>query len=280
MSAQPWKAADPGRCEGCGTELAEVCFSEHLDAWLCLGCFFRPIDPSRPLDPPSLPTAPVDDYGSMGLGPVGPVRSSVATTGPGELDTAARSRALDVVAPLGETFPCVLPGHDDTGRIHPTKAPGRPWRYRCEGAALGLAEVRAATAYGRVRGGISGIEVALWRARLDKEAGLLEPRPVLIALPPTVLDATRKVALGLQLYLGLRDPAKLGGERSFTWARPFVMAWCGVSDQQAREAVWQLRCHGVLEPGVDLTADEKRNLAKAGRAILYRAGPQVRGGVA
>jgi hypothetical protein len=263
-----------------GTFCLEHHAEQELGSWHAP---LTPIDPLTPLGNSSLPTGSFDENVSVGVVSVG--------VGLGELDTAARARvrALGITAPLGDRFACVLPGHDDTGRVHPPRTAGRQWRYQCERATLGLAEVRAAIGYGRVRGRISGIEAALWWARLDHEAGLLQARAVLIALDSAVPDATRRVALGLQLYLGLRDPAKLGGEQSFTWARPFVMAWCGepglppVTDQQAREAVWQLQRQGVLVPVPDPNGevDERTGrlkIVKSGRANLYRAGVHLPGG--
>jgi len=171
--------------------------------------------------------------------------------------TAARVKALGIDTPLGEEFDCILPGHADRARVHSTSR--KFWRYQCADTSLGLAEVRACVGYGTVKR-ISSLEAARWRERLDHEAGLLEPRTVTLELPDAMSNSTRRVAVGLRLYLGLRD--KRWGDQPFTWAREFVMAYCEVTDQQAREAVFRLRRADVLRP-----TGEKR-----GRAILYHAG--------
>jgi hypothetical protein len=240
------------RCEHCGTALAELNYCELLEAWVCFGCLpknhLRPIELSKPLEParPLLAFNVVGSKnGSMGLG----------DGSMGVDETAARVKALGIEAPLGEQFDCILPGHEDSARVHSTAR--KHWLYRCEGEqrGLGLAEVRAAAAYGDVRR-ISPVEAARWKERLDYEAGLRQPR--VVELNAVGSNATRRVLGGLRLFLGLRDERWDG--QPFVWARPFVIAYCGVTDQQARDGVRELRNQGVLE-----STDER-----AGRAILWR----------
>lgn len=247
-------------CEGCGRTPEENAVHECGFAggrWLCQVCVGPYLGrestsgTATPIEPFLEPTFPSEPNGSMG-----PRDGSVGVD-----KTARRAKALGIAAPLGESFPCILPGHDDTARLHPT-AKGF-WHYRCEGddkRELGLAEVRAALAYGEVRR-ISRTEAARWRERLDHEAGVLAFREVPIALNPRASDATRHVANGLRLFLGLRDAR--WGEQPFTWAREFVMAYCNVTDQQARDAVRTLEHeHKAIE----------RTGEKNGRAIVWRLG--------
>jgi hypothetical protein len=175
--------------------------------------------------------------------------------------TAARVTALGISTPLGEEFDCILPGHADRARVHSTSRGF--WRYECADTSLGLAEVRACVGYGTVKR-ISKLEAARWRERLDHEAGLLEPKPVTLSLPDAMSDGTRRVGQGLRLFLGLRD--RRWGDQPFTWARGFVMAWCGVTDQQARDAVYELREAKVLRPVGEPPARGTR------QPIMYRAG--------
>lgn len=160
-------------------------------------------------------------------------------------ETAVRSLALGIKAPLGESFPCVVPDHDEhEARLCRTAA--GYWQYDCPGkrTPCGLAEIRAFIAYGKTRE-IKRTEVTRWRARLDYEAGLITPKEVPIDLRDGVGETVRHVANGWALLVGLRDPARWEEEK-FTFAREFVMAWCGVSDQQARDSVRALEREGVI----------------------------------
>jgi len=162
--------------------------------------------------------------------------------------TAARVRALGIDWRLRQRFPCTLPGHrGHEAKLHPTAA--GHWRFECFELEerWGLAEVRAFAAYGRVRHGLSPVQIARWRERLDYEAGLLVPRPVsaLELLPPDAPDALRRVAAGWALLVGLRDMGRWGDE-PFTFAREFVMAYCEVTDRQAGHSVRRLERLGVM----------------------------------
>jgi hypothetical protein len=232
------------RCEHCGTAFGEICRSELVDAWVCKSCFLRaanaegdpteetprPIEPVTPLEPVKGPSSLYCENGSKNSS-VGPRDGSMGVD-----ETAARVKALGIAAPLGEQFGCILPGHVDSARVHSTTR--KHWHYRCESEqrGLGLAEVRATIGYEAVRR-ITAVEAARWKERLDYEAGLREPRAVEFTVMGS--ESTRRVANGLRLFLGLRDERWDG--QPFTWARPFVMAYCQVTDQQARDAVYELR---------------------------------------
>jgi hypothetical protein len=255
------------RCHACG----EPCGELVGGAW-CLECCGEwergglmladpiPIEPLTPIEPSKSRPIFVEADGSMGV--LSPPDGSVGVT----VDaTAARLRALDIDAgpdlARPEPFSCVLPGHDDAARVHSTSRAF--WHYECGDVSLGLAEVRACVAYGAVKR-VSRVEAARWRERLDYDAGLLAARDVGLPLPDVAADSTLKVGERLRLFLGLRDERWAG--QPFTWARNFVMAYCDVTDSQAREAVWQLRQAGALTQA-----------GKSGRAILYRAGGRFAG---
>jgi len=84
-----------------------------------------------------------------------------------------------------------------------------------------------------------------WRERLDYEAGLCEPREVQLAVPEGASEATGRVAEGLRLFLGLVDEGFLR-EEGFTFARSFCMAYCDVTDQEARDAMNALSRAGAI----------------------------------
>jgi hypothetical protein len=86
---------------------------------------------------------------------------------------------------------------------------------------------------------LSEIASCRWAERLDFEAGVQKPRPVAVEPPEGCSEATRKVASGLALFLGLRDERWVG--EPFAFARNFIVAYCGVTTDEARWAM------GVLE---------------------------------
>ena len=180
-------------------------------------------------------------------------------------------QTLGIHAGLGESFPCVLPGHDAPGGRASVVAASDLFMYRdCAEAGEGqwrLAEVRAALAYGEVRK-LSASEAAVWYRRLFYEAQCL--RPLSIALPALPADAApvlRGVRSGFELLIGLRwlshhlQPTMFG--------RFFVAAWCGIEPAAAYSAILTLTRLGVIRrvgqhkrtylylPG-DATGEEQR----------------------
>ncbi len=156
--------------------------------------------------------------------------------------TAARAAALGIDAALDEPFACILPGHGHDARLHPT--PRGYWAYSCGRDTWGLGEIRAFLAYGTVKR-INPVQAARWRERLDHDAGLLSPRPVLFSVPDRWPPSARRVADGMRLYLGLRHPLWEG--QPFTFARAFAMAYCGVTSDEARNGVGLLEQAGIIE---------------------------------
>jgi hypothetical protein len=154
----------------------------------------------------------------------------------------ARAHALRLPSAPGIDFACVLPGHEHGARLI-TRERGL-WQYQCdEHKQLSLAEVHAARATGRVAP-LSRVLASRWLERLDYEAGLREPRPVPITLADNFSEATVKVARGIELFLGLRDKRWEG--EAFTFARNFIIAYCGVTDDEARWAMRVLEREGVI----------------------------------
>jgi len=143
-----------------------------------------------------------------------------------------------------------LPGHADKARLY--RSSDGHWRYRCGGWDGGLADVRASIAHGRpVRvdgpdgAQLGRVVVSRWRERLDYEAGLLVRRPVSHELPDGLSSAGLAVARGVLLLLALRDDERWDGP-TFTFARRFAIAWCGVTESVARSGLAELREAGFL----------------------------------
>jgi hypothetical protein len=149
---------------------------------------------------------------------------------------------------IGDTFPCLL---------HPDRHPSaslwrrddsahvlyRDWHAGAHGERrwLTLAQVRARLA-GRSFP-LAVPELVVWKLRLAREAGLLEP-------PVLRLDADRPPRAIAPLYdgflelLALRWTIEPGVPAPFS-AR-FASAWCGVSHRKAHEGVSALQRSGLL----------------------------------
>jgi hypothetical protein len=184
--------------------------------------------------------------GSMGLGSMeGSSDSSQDSSENAQVGDRTRARVEALGGSLDAPFRCLLHGHDHEARL---RWSGRFWRYACPDCDLGLAEVRAAVAYGEVRL-ISPIEAQRWRERLDHEAGLMAaPAEVRVVIADGCAKATLQAARGIALYLGLRaSGGGLAPEEPFTFARRFCMAWCGLTNQQAREAMSELKRSAAIK---------------------------------
>jgi hypothetical protein len=178
-----------------------------------------------------------------------------AALGVGTSRNEARARALGVPTALEADFRCIIPGHEHHAQLTAT-ARGH-WVYRCaDHPALSLADLRAALSTGEPRR-LSKIGACRWLERLDYEAQLRAPRPVAIEPRDGWTTATRKVATGLSLFLGLRDE-RMAAE-PFVFARVFIIAYCGVTNEQARRAMAALERDRIIE-----------RVGESHRAILWR----------
>ena len=180
-------------------------------------------------------------------------------------------RLLGISAQIGQSFCCVLPGHEEA---HPSAAivfdkATESFRYhdfhgpkRGSPEWLSLAEVYAAQCGRRCARRIFGVQAATWWARLANDARLVEVSPpALPALPSDAPQAPRRVAEGFALLLGLRA-AHFGdlAPAPFSWR--FASAWTGVSHRHAGAALTYLQRHGVMHK-----ADSTNTVT------LYGAGP-------
>lgn len=250
MSAPATVKVMTGWCNGCHRE-RECSTRYELGArFLCDQCAARRT-PFRAAGRPIEPSIPAGQLCGSAPAPAESID-----------ETARRAIALGITVSPGdpEPFPCVIPGHNHTARLHWNRGT-RHWQYRCEepGKVFGLADVRASIGYCQPRW-LSGVEAARWRERLDHDAGLLDPRPVPFTIPSGLSAGGLAVAEGWRLLVGLRD--QRFGDSPFVFARKFVAAWCGVSEQQARDGVEEIKRHALLVavPG------------QSGRAKLWRPG--------
>ncbi len=263
-------ATRPAACARCGASDREVQQSVRHSGWLCLACLLRTPretegEEELALPPVSAGVSEVSVGGrdvSLGVGAEEGVAEreldardvAVGVLG-GDVDrTRARAKALGIEVPLGQRFACVLCDGAHEASLRPT--PRGYWRYRCEGGEWGLGELRGLLGYGELRW-LSRVERARWGERLDWEAGLLGREPVGLALPKDTSAVARRIAGGIGLFVGLRDPRWPFSE-PFPFARRFAMAYCGLSDDGARRGVAELEQRGLL-----------KRVGRSGPAILW-----------
>lgn len=263
-------------CERCGTTSREVARSTVTGEWTCKECYVGTVSREMPIEMGSLPSPPSHLSGNDDISLGG---GSTPRFVAGVDKTTVRARQLGIQLPLGRRGPCVLPTHgpDHTSGMVPI---GKGlWNYRCPACerSFSLAEIRAILAYatvpygddrdGQVVGAWCSVrppgdtEVSRWAERLDFEAGLLTERAVPIVIPEGLSPAAHSVAGGVRLLLALRDTT-VWKDETFTFARRFCRAWCGLADSEARAGVEELRSRRVLV---------RTGVAKR-RAITYRLG--------
>jgi hypothetical protein len=151
---------------------------------------------------------------------------------------------------VGDTFPCLLhrdgrPSASLWRREEEAHVLYRDWHASQHGEQrwLSLALVRARLA-GR-DGNLAVPELTVWKLRLAREAGLLEPLSL-------ELDCERpqqrleRVLDGFVELLALRWLLEPGVPAPFS-AR-FAAAWCGVGKREAHESVRELHRAGLLRP--------------------------------
>ncbi len=169
---------------------------------------------------------------------------------------AARARALGTATGIDVDFRCVLPEHRHAAQL--TETPNGYWLYRCaEHDQLSLAQLRAGIAGFPRFSSLSGVLASRWLERLDYEAALRKPSQVSVILPAKYSEATARVARGIGLFLGLRD--ERWQREPFTFARDFTIAYCGVTNDEARWALEALASAGSIEL-----------VGKRGRSNLWR----------
>jgi hypothetical protein len=192
--------------------------------------------------------------------------------------TEARARALGIIAPLGDRFPCIIEGHEHQARL--VLASAGVWKYRCAGdtrtpAALpGLPHAYALAAYaaaGNHQPNVSDTELARWSDRLEHEAGLSDRSPLDVPVPDDAPMSARLLAPVIGQLVGLRDPERWSyGRDMFTFSRgmqeegqPFVPgfgpAYSGLSQETVRRGLRALEAIGHIE-----------RAGKIGPATLWR----------
>jgi len=159
-------------------------------------------------------------------------------------------RALGISANIGQSFKCILPGHEeDKGSASIYKSDTglyiyRDWHKRDGKEIYFLPEVFAAIHYGKVVS-LGKAEFSTWAIRLLVDLGLISPYPVnRKPLPKEVTPTVKKVYEGFCHLLGCKWLYSPGDSTPFSWR--FAKAWCGVSQRKVGEAIQYLIKHGYI----------------------------------
>lgn len=185
---------------------------------------------------------------------------------------AARYMGIPDDVEIGESFCCIIPGHNDE---HPSASLFRePINntiiYRDWHAVSGqqwytLPEVRASLAYGQAQK-LSAPEHAVWALRLLVETGYIQPVFVdAPQLPASVRPTVRKMYDGFVFLLSCKWLHSYGEPTPFTWK--FATAWCNVSRKKVAEGL-----KIMLSEGYICKADVYQNAGK--KMALYNL-PEV-----
>lgn len=163
----------------------------------------------------------------------------------------AGMRTLGIGADIGTLFDCLIAGHQHRAVVLIDPQTG-VYKQHCDdlsvaahGRWLGLASVRAALAYGRLRE-LTPAAKALWYARLWADAAVRPIEPLhRLVLPAEASPAARTTAVAFEEVLAVRWATNPGVP--FAFARAFVAAWLGVSEHRARTGIEDLRRLGVVQ---------------------------------
>lgn len=158
---------------------------------------------------------------------------------------------LDISAPLGTSFSCVLPGHrEESPSASVSMRNGWPvytdWHARAgKRKWFSLAEVFASQRRGVVTpltatdDDWSGLVHLLWSVRLLLESGVLRvPRPA-IPLPEDAPACAKAVAEGFSLLLACRWLLSPGEPAPFSYR--FGKLWCGLTETSIADGLSFLR---------------------------------------
>jgi hypothetical protein len=159
---------------------------------------------------------------------------------------------LDAKRGRSRNLRCLLPEHDDRrASAGVYRSASGAWRYRCHGCGV---NVSLPMLFASVTGGrtLSADELPApsatrWAARMWHAAGVAPVElPELPELPAGVSATARRVAAGFAQLVALRSAAGDTDPAPYTWG--FASAWCGVSRDQAKRALRELRAAGWLVP--------------------------------
>jgi len=149
---------------------------------------------------------------------------------------------VPVYTDRGKSFPCVLPGHEETNAsaslLKHSKTGGlmyRDWHAKSGYEWYFMPEVFASGYYGKAVK-LRPAEYVVWQIRALIELKHLSPYPVELApLPDGAAGHIQKVYRGFRLLLGCRWHYKPYEPAPF--ARNFASAWCGVGRNKVGEAI-------------------------------------------
>jgi hypothetical protein len=175
--------------------------------------------------------------------------------------------AVDRPLAEGERIESVLPGQ--RREVWVERADDDSFDYHCDCDLLrrSLTEVYISRVTG-VKRTCTRQEYVQWTLRRAAKARLIKlprsplPPPVAGVLPAPV----EMVYRGLCLHLQVRQLTELRNESTFTFSVPFAADWCGVSSDQAKQAIARLRKDGVL------VVVDRLSVGGGGRANRYRLG--------
>jgi hypothetical protein len=180
---------------------------------------------------------------------------------------------LNLDKKIGESFKCVLPGHND-------KSPSssiyqgnngvyiyRDWHGGYGEQILLIPEVYASIHYGKVVSAskvlvdkeIGKSEVATWGIRYLVDRGFIRPYEVdYKELKGKVPPTAKKTYMGFVRLLECKWLYSPNEPTPFSWR--FAKAWCGVSERKAGESIKWLIANGYIEQ-VGSTAAKGRKMA-------------------
>jgi len=99
--------------------------------------------------------------------------------------------------------------------------------------------VKDGKAYGKVA-------LAVWAVRLLVEAGIVKPAIVLLPPCPELRNSVKRFYAGIELLFQVRWAYKPHHENPCAMGRKFMSAWCGLTEQQAKDAIKDLLKAGVI----------------------------------
>lgn len=173
---------------------------------------------------------------------------------------------LDAQRGRSRNLRCLLPEHDDrraSAGVYVGESGA--WRYRCHGcgANLSLPMLFASVTGGRTLSAdeLPAPSAARWAARMWHAAGVAPVElPELPELPADLSPNARRAAVGFVQLAAVRATLGDAGPLPYTWG--FASPWCGLSRDQAKRALHELRATGWLVP---------TGPSRPGHGFLYRS---------
>ncbi len=161
---------------------------------------------------------------------------------------------------IKEPSQCILPGHSDhEAALY--RGENGVYVYTCfaGGRIYTLPNVRASIAYRQTKE-CNKVESAVWGIRLLVESGLLSPATVNAPELRNATDTLRQVYNGFLFLLACKWLYKGGSGAPTVFSWPFAMAWCGVTEAQAKGAITSLKGRGYIVEAAKYEGRYKRSV--------------------